>query len=87
MKAKRIACPCGHHVPRDFRVTESGLVRCPKWNGATECGAWLYLFAIRGGGIVVAQVELAEVDRLEQLHTPGEIIDFLGIWDTWAAAA
>lgn len=87
LRERRLVCPCGHHVPHNFRVTESGYIRCQKWLGAEECGAWVYLFAVRGGGIVAAAVTLEEMRELERLATPAEIIDFLGIWEQASAAA
>ena len=82
---RRLFCgprPGGHHIPSTFHILECGFVRCNHWNGLErrECGLWVFAFAIRGGRLVVARVELNEIDSMRKLVTPSEIIDYLGIW-------
>lgn len=92
----RIFCPLGHHIPNTFGVTEAGFVRClhaadtnnrrdvDHRGGApqrpVECGLWVFLLNIRGGGIVVAAVSLAEREAMSHLTTPAELIEYLGIF-------
>ena len=79
----RIVCgPDGHHIPNTFHVTEAGFVRCQhhvrhgaQWH---DCGRWVFLYAIRGGGVVVAEVSLDEKRAMERLTTPAEMLEYLG---------
>jgi hypothetical protein len=85
LRERRLKCPHGHHIPHTFAVTEAGFVRCPHRGGPggdyrTECGAWIFLFAVRGGAIIVAQVELTEVEPMKRLETPAAMLEYLGIW-------
>lgn len=82
VKRRRLACPHGHHIPATVRIPESGFIRCAHWidGEKRECGRWVFVYAIRGGRAVVAEVELAEQDEMEDLATPAEMIDFLGIF-------
>ena len=78
----RITCPATHHVPKTFGVTEAGFVRCNHWIDAErrECGLWIFLLSIRGGAIVCAAVSLDEKRAMEQLSTPAELVEYLGIF-------
>jgi hypothetical protein len=85
VRAGRIFCgpvPGGHHIPNTFKVNESGFVRCDHWmkNEKRECGNWVFLYAIRGGGIVIARVSLEEQRDMDSLSTPDEMITYLGIF-------
>jgi hypothetical protein len=50
--------------------------------GYVPCDRWVFLYAIRGGGIVVAEVSPDEKDQMEDLSTPTEMIDYLGVLNT-----
>lgn len=81
---RRIMCPAGHHLKHDQDFNESGYIRCKHWiaSESRECGHWVFVFAVRGGGIV--EVELfgpEEKDRLRELSTPTEVLEYLGIFD------
>jgi hypothetical protein len=78
----RIFCPAGHHIPNTFDVNESGFKRCGDWIEAEqrECGLWIFLYAIRGGGIVTAGVSLDEKRAMRSLSTPAQMIKYLGIF-------
>jgi hypothetical protein len=41
---------------------------------------WIYLIAVEGGGVVVADVTVDELNEIQHLKSGTEIIDFLGIW-------
>lgn len=72
----------GHHIPNTFDIPESGFIRCSHWIGEErrECGRWVFLYAIRGGKVVVAEVSLDEKKAMRRLQTPAEMIDYLGIF-------
>lgn len=72
----------GHHIPFTFRIPEHGFIRCAHRIGADriECGRWIYLCAMRGGGVIVAEVHLSELKYVESLQTPTEVLDHLGVW-------
>lgn len=78
----RLFCPGHHHIPNTFDVTEAGFVRCHHWVDAErrECGLWVFIMSIRGGGIIVAAVSLDEKRRMKHLSTPAEMIRYLGIF-------
>lgn len=81
---RRIACPLGHHIPEKQVFPESGFIRCQHWindgrSKGYECGKWIFLFAIRGGGTIVAEVELKEMRQMEEMATPTAMLDFLQI--------
>lgn len=82
VKRRRIICPLKHHIPNTFGVTEAGFIRCAHWlpDERRECNCWIFLFAIRGGGIVVAEVSPEEKATMDELSTPTEMIDYLGIF-------
>lgn len=82
VRAGRLFCPVGHHIPNTFGVSEAGYVRCNHWIDAErrECGLWIFLFNVRGGGIVTAAVSLVEKDAMSHLTTPAELIEYLGIF-------
>jgi hypothetical protein len=97
--AKRLQCPQGHIIPRNSVINETGFVRCTARRGAgtdgrppgphvqrdEACGLWVFVFAIVGGGCVVAEVALGEVDDMQRLTTPAQMIEYLGIWERKAA--
>lgn len=82
VRAGRIFCPVGHHIPNTFDVTEAGYVRCNHWVDAdrAECGLWIFLFNVRGGGVVTVAVSLEEKAAMTYLTTPAELIEYLGIF-------
>lgn len=84
VKAGRLFCPAQHHMPNTFDVTEAGFTQCREWvhdsHRRHECGLWLFLFAIRGGGIVAAAVSPEEKRAMKDLSTPAEMIEYLGIF-------
>lgn len=47
---------------------------------APMCGRWVFLLAIRGGGIVVAEVSRDDRMAMEGFSTPAEMIEYLGIF-------
>ena len=93
VRANRIRCPAGHHVPNTFSVTEAGFVRCAHIINrhdrvrrddtpvaTLECGLWVFLLAIRGGGVVSVAVSLDDKRAMAELTTPAELLDYLGIF-------
>jgi hypothetical protein len=81
----RIFCgprPGGHHIPNTFDIPESGFIRCSHWIGEErrECGRWVFLYAVRGGKVVVAEVTLEDKKLMRRLQTPAEMIEYLGIF-------
>ena len=71
-------------MPNTFDVTEAGFTQCREWVHETqrrhECGRWLFIFAIRGGGIIAAAVSPEEKRAMKNLSTPAEMIRYLGIF-------
>lgn len=49
---------------------------------APMCGRWVFIFAIRGGGVIVARVEPDERQAMAHLDTPAAVIEYLGIFPT-----
>jgi hypothetical protein len=45
-----------------------------------RCGLWVFIFAIRGAGVVVAQVSLDEMEEMRELQTPTAMLEYLRIW-------
>lgn len=45
-----------------------------------RCGNWVFLFAIRGGGTIVARVTPDERRAMKRLSTPAEMIEYLEIF-------
>lgn len=43
------------------------------------CDRWIFLYAIRGGGIVTAEVSPNEKSEMEELSTPTEMMEYLQI--------
>jgi hypothetical protein len=82
VRDRRVTCAAGHHIPATFDIPEHGFVRCSHWVGLEhrECGRWVFLFAIRGGRAVIAEVELREKDEMKRLTTPAEMLDYLEIF-------
>jgi hypothetical protein len=56
---------------------------CNHWIAAKhrECGIWLFLFAVRGGGVIEVAVSLDDKRAMAHLTTPAELIEYLGIFD------
>lgn len=93
VKEGRIVCPVGHHIPNTVRIPEHGFIRCAhvlnrddrvpasqRPGRVQECGLWTYIVVIRGRVLLVA-VDLAELTVLEAMQTPGEILDYLGVFN------
>lgn len=75
-----LTCPVGHHIPNENRAPESMFSRCARWTqGAGECNRWVYIYQIRGGLFLAVEVRLDELRELEQLATPAEVVERLGI--------
>jgi hypothetical protein len=80
---RRVMCPAGHHIKHDFDFNEVGFIPCRHWMGdeKRECGRWIFLFAIRGGGIIEVEVwDMADKDKIKELSTPAQMIEYLGIF-------
>ena len=82
---RRVFCPHGHHIPFNAKIPEHGFIRCPQKtlpDRKQSCGCWVFLYAIRGGRIVVVQVTEDEMEEMNELQTPAAMIDYLGIFPT-----
>lgn len=79
---RSLHCSAHHSIPNNFRVTESGFVRCQHWIEAQrrECGSWLFVYVVRGGHAIVAEVTLAEQRAMERMSTPAEMMSYLRIF-------
>jgi hypothetical protein len=77
-----LKCAAGHPFPNNVRFDSRGSRRCDHWIDAEkrQCGLWIYLIAVEGGGVVVADVTVDELNEIQHLKSGTEIIDFLGIW-------
>lgn len=64
----------GVEMPEDAAIEDARRNKIP-------CDRWVFLYAIRGGGIVTAAVTLEEKRAMEDLSTPTEMIDYLGIME------
>jgi hypothetical protein len=80
---KRLICPVGHHFNNSWHPLESGLIRCDKWiaEEKRECGLWIFVYVVRGGKCVIAEVRQDEASHLSELTTPAEVIDYLQIFE------
>lgn len=47
---------------------------------APMCGRWVFLLAVRGGGIIVAEVSKDDRLAMEGLSTPAEMLEYLGVF-------
>ena len=79
---RRLSCPLGHAIPPKAEINDTGFLRCDRWmdGEGSECGRWVFMFAVRGGGAFVAEVTLDEKARMRQLSTPAEMLSYLGIF-------
>lgn len=82
---RRIFCgprPHGHHIPNNARINESGFLHCTHKlpNSLERCGRWTFVLAIRGSGVIVAEVSLDEMNEMQELQTPTAMLDYLGVW-------
>jgi len=79
---RRISCPLRHPIPPKAEINDTGFIQCAHWiaDEHRECGRWIFLFSVRGGGSVVAEVTLDEKARMRQLTTPSEMLDYLNIF-------
>lgn len=85
MRSRKVYCgprAVGHHIPNTFEINDTGFVRCHHWinQERRECGRWVFLMHIRGGGNIVAEVTLDEKASMRNLATPAEMLDYLGIF-------
>lgn len=82
----RFFCPLNHHIPKTAEIPEHGFIRCPRHldRQGTECGRWIFVYAIRGGGCIIAEVQLSEMRDMEELATPAAIFEYLGIFTAGA---
>ena len=69
-------------MPEKANINDTGFIRCDHWIASErrECETWIFVFAIRGGSNVVAEVTLDEKAKMRQLTTPSEMLDYLGIF-------
>jgi len=82
INVRQLKCPGGHPIPRTSQINETGFIRCPHWiaDERRECGRWVFLFSVRGGGAIVAEVALDEQRTIEELSTPAAMLEYLGIF-------
>lgn len=88
--SRRLTCPEHHHTPHVLDFNESGFFRCQKWiaEEKRECGLWSFVLALRGDGVIVCEVTLADKERMKKLDTPAAMINYLRIFeDTKKGAA
>lgn len=52
------------------------------FDGARECGRWVFVYAVRKGRCIVAEATAAEVAAMMELTTPSQMIEYLGIFET-----
>ncbi len=76
-------CAAGHSFPSTFEINETGFGRCSHHiHGENrECGRWIFVYQVRGGGYFIADVTLEEKAVMRKLSTPAEMFEFLGILD------
>jgi hypothetical protein len=80
-RKRQLPCPGGHALPETFTITEDGFTRCEKRLARGQpCGRWIYMFSIRGGGCIVAEVQLNEKRIMETLTTPAEMLEYLDVF-------
>lgn len=93
---RTLVCPRGHAIPANAVISETGFIRCdtraniggvdhrhqlaPSSVRGSVCNTWIFVFAIVGGGAVVAEVSLEEVEQMNALRTPSDMLDYLQIW-------
>lgn len=79
---RRLRCPSGHHFKETVQINDTGFIRCSEWLASErrECGRWIFVFAIRGGRNIVAEVTLDEKAAMRKLSTPAEMLEYLGIF-------
>jgi hypothetical protein len=79
---RRLTCADGHHIPNLANIEETGSLRCSKWiaKEGRECGRWIWVLSVRGGGFLVVDVSLEDLRRLKELSTPSERIAYLNIF-------
>jgi hypothetical protein len=90
LRDRRVVCPAGHHVKHRADFTDVIFLPCDHWIAAEnrECGRLLFLFWIRGGGVIAAEVySLDEKDVMKGLATPFAMIEYLQIPELAAAAS
>lgn len=77
----RVHCPAGHHIPNDYRIRGHGEKRCDHWipGDRRECGRWVYLQMMPGGGATAIEVSLDDLKAMENMETQTEIFDYLDI--------
>lgn len=82
VRGRRVSCPVGHVIPVRAEINDTGFIRCDhrSRDGVGECGRWVFLLAVRGGGAIVAEVALDEKAKMRQLSTPSEMLEYLNIF-------
>lgn len=82
MRRNRLTCPHGHHIPERQTFPEHGFILCDKRMSREGgvCGTWLFLFAVRGGSAIVAEVQMWEKRAMEDIQTPSAMIEYLQIF-------
>jgi hypothetical protein len=87
---RRIFCgprPDGHHFANNFRVPESTFLHCTHKfaNSVVRCDRWVFVLTIRGGGTIVAEVSLDEMNEMHELQTPTAMLDYLKVFQNQRA--
>lgn len=79
---RRVRCPAGHHLPVTWRINETGFIRCNHWidTQKRECGRWVFLFAVRGGGVFVVEAPLEEHEDIAEIQNPHGMLEYFGIF-------
>jgi hypothetical protein len=79
----RLRCPCNHSFPTKVEINDTGFIRCDHWIASErrECGRWIFLLAVRGGGAIVAEVTLDDKAAMRKLSTPAQMLDYLGLFN------
>lgn len=85
VKERQVFCPVKHHIPANVKIPEHGFIRCPHRTTTEDgqriaCDRWVFLYAIRGGGIITAEVTPDEMDEMAELCTPAAMLEYLAIW-------
>lgn len=75
-----MVCPDDHPIKEFANFPEHGFLRCHHFNrGGAQCEHWVFVLAIRVGGVMLAQVDLQEIRDMErrELTTPSAILEYL----------
>jgi len=82
VRRQRLLCPLGHAVPPHAEISDTGFIRCRYQlaKDKRECGRTLFLLQIRGDAAIIVEVRTDDLAAMRRLSTPGEMLDFLGIF-------